>query len=110
MVINARFHPNFFLSVFSKMAVEMIQKSGRLCVLDVEINGVKNIKKTDLNAKYVFVKTPTLVALVSCLAWTFCAVGKSKDSCMRSSDFIYSFYIHINLHYNCFILAYSVEW
>lgn len=75
------------------MAVEMIQKSGRLCVLDVEINGVKNIKQTDLNAKYVFVKTPTLESLVSCLAWTFCAVGKSKDSCIRSFDFIYSFRI-----------------
>lgn len=75
------------------MAVEMIQKSGRLCVLDVEINGVKNIKKTDLNAKYVFVKTPTLAALVSCLAWTFCAVRESKDSCIRSFDFIYSFRI-----------------
>lgn len=75
------------------MAVEMIQKSGRLCVLDVEINGVKNIKQTDLNAKYVFVKTPTLESLVSCLAWTFCAVRKSKDSCIRSFDFIYSFRI-----------------
>lgn len=93
------------------MAVEMIQKSGRLCVLDVEINGVKNIKKTDLNAKYVFVKTPTLVALVSCLAWTFCAVRKSKDSCMRSFDFIYSFlYSYIFTFIYCFILAYSVEW
>lgn len=60
------------------MAVEMIQKSGRLCVLDVEINGVKNIKKTDLNAKYVFVKTPTLESLVSCLAWTFVQLGKAK--------------------------------
>nr|XP_022324441.1 guanylate kinase-like isoform X2 [Crassostrea virginica] len=44
----------------SKMAVEMIQKSGKLCVLDVEVNGVKNIKQTDLNAKYIFVKPPSL--------------------------------------------------
>ncbi|XP_061183843.1 uncharacterized protein LOC133192027 isoform X1 [Saccostrea echinata] len=44
----------------SKMAVDMIQKSGRLCVLDVEINGVKNIKQTDLNAQYIFVKPPSL--------------------------------------------------
>lgn len=77
------------------MAVEMIQKSGRLCVLDVEINGVKNIKQTDLNAKYVFVKPPSLEALVSCLAWTSFVVGESKDSFMRSSNFIYSFSIHI---------------
>lgn len=90
------------------MAVEMIQKSGRLCVLDVEINGVKNIKKTDLNAKYVFVKTPTLAALVSCLAWTFFVQLGEAKIVVWSFDFIYSFYIHINLHYSL-VLAYSVE-
>ncbi|XP_056012273.1 uncharacterized protein LOC130052147 isoform X2 [Ostrea edulis] len=47
----------------SKMAVDLIQRSGRLCVLDVEINGVKNIKRTDLNAQYIFVKPPSLEAL-----------------------------------------------
>jgi guanylate kinase len=46
------------------MAVDIIQKSGRLCVLDVEINGVKNIKQTDLNAQYIFIKPPSLEALV----------------------------------------------
>lgn len=80
MVIKARFHPNFFLFVYSKMAVELIQKSGRLCVLDVEINGVKNIKQTDLNAKYVFVKPPSLEDLVSCLAWTFFFAVKGKQN------------------------------
>lgn len=61
------------------MAVELIQKSGRLCVLDVEINGVKNIKQTDLNAKYVFVKPPSLEDLVSYIAWTFfLQLGKAK--------------------------------
>ena len=64
----------FFLLIFSKMAVEMIQKSGKLCVLDVEVNGVKNIKQTDLNAKYIFVKPPSLEDLVSfgfCLCLPF---------------------------------------
>lgn len=93
------------------MAVEMIQKSGRLCVLDVEINGVKNIKQTDLNAKYVFVKTPTLAALVSCLAWTFVQLGKAKTVVLGLliSSIHFEFSIHIYLHY-CFILTDSVEW
>lgn len=85
------------------MAVELIQKSGRLCVLDVEINGVKNIKQTDLNAKYVFVKPPSLEDLVSYKAWTFFfAVRESK------ADFTYSLFIQIHLHY-CFIMAQSVQ-
>lgn len=91
------------------MAVEMIQKSGRLCVLDVEINGVKNIKQTDLNAKYVFVKTPTLAALVSCLAWTFFVqLGKAKTVVLGLLISSIHFSIHIYLHYSL-VLAYSVE-
>lgn len=49
----------------SKRAVEDIQKSGRICVLDVEVNGVKNIKQTDLNARYLYIKPPSMVVLVS---------------------------------------------
>lgn len=74
------------------MAVELIQNSGRLCVLDVEINGVKNIKQTDLNAKYVFVKPPSLEDLVSCfnsLEFFFPVKGKQ-------SQFICTLSIHIN--------------
>lgn len=48
----------------SKKAVELIQKTGRICVLDVEVNGVKNIKKTNLNARYVFVKPPSMDVLI----------------------------------------------
>lgn len=73
------------------MAVELIQNSGRLCVLDVEINGVKNIKQTDLNAKYVFVKPPSLEDLVSCfnsLEFFFCSKGKAKPIHLY---FIYSY-------------------
>ncbi|CAC5380071.1 E2.7.4.8 [Mytilus coruscus] len=48
----------------SKKAVEDIQKTGRICILDVEVNGVKNIKKTDFNARYVFVRPPSMEVLV----------------------------------------------
>ena len=51
--------------IFSKRAVEAIQKTGRICILDVEINGVKSIKMSDLNARYIFVKPPSLNELVS---------------------------------------------
>lgn len=49
------------------MAVEKVQSSGKICILDVEINGVKNIKKINLNAKYIFVQPPSVEALVSFL-------------------------------------------
>ncbi|XP_060581346.1 guanylate kinase-like isoform X2 [Ruditapes philippinarum] len=47
----------------SKMAVEKVQSSGKICILDVEINGVKNIKATDFKAKYIFVQPPSMEAL-----------------------------------------------
>jgi len=47
----------------SKKSVKEVQSSGKICVLDVEIEGVKNLKKTDLNPRFVFIKPPNLDAL-----------------------------------------------
>ena len=47
----------------SKKAVREVQDKGRICILDVEIEGVKSLKKTDLNPRFVFVKPPNLPAL-----------------------------------------------
>lgn len=58
---HAQFSGNLYGT--SKMAVTKVQESGKLCILDVEINGVKNIKKTDLDARYFFVQPPSLEAL-----------------------------------------------
>uniref|UniRef100_A0AC34GMZ2 Guanylate kinase n=1 Tax=Panagrolaimus sp. ES5 TaxID=591445 RepID=A0AC34GMZ2_9BILA len=47
----------------SKKAVNDVQKSGKICVLDIELQGVKNIKKTDLNPKYILIRAPTIEEL-----------------------------------------------
>jgi len=47
----------------SKKAVKEVQESGRICILDVEIEGVKNLKKTDLNPRFVFIKPPDTLEL-----------------------------------------------
>ena len=47
----------------SKKAVQDVLSSGRICVLDVDIQGVKNLKKTDLNPLYLFIKPPSLEEL-----------------------------------------------
>jgi len=47
----------------SKASIKRVQDSNRICILDVEIDGVKNLKKTDINARYVFVKPPHLEVL-----------------------------------------------
>lgn len=47
----------------SKKAIEDIIKSGKICMLDIDMQGVKNVKKTDLNAKFIFIKPPSLEVL-----------------------------------------------
>jgi len=47
----------------SKAAVATVQARGLICVLDIDIQGVRSLKKTDMNANYVFIKTPSLEVL-----------------------------------------------
>lgn len=48
----------------SKAAVRAVQAMNRICVLDVDLQGVRNIKKTDLRPIYIFVQPPSLDVLV----------------------------------------------
>ncbi|XP_064386988.1 guanylate kinase-like isoform X2 [Halichondria panicea] len=47
----------------SKKAVRDVQEQGRVCVLDIEMQGVRNLKKTDLNPVYVLIRPPSIEAL-----------------------------------------------
>lgn len=47
----------------SRAAVEAVQKAGKVCVLDIDVQGVKQIRNTNLNPWYVFVKPPSLEVL-----------------------------------------------
>jgi guanylate kinase len=47
----------------SKKAVESVLASGRICTLDIDIQGVINLKKTDLNPIYCFIKPPCMNTL-----------------------------------------------
>ncbi|XP_035410291.1 guanylate kinase isoform X3 [Cygnus atratus] len=49
----------------SKAAVQAVQAQNQICILDVDIQGVKNIKRTDLNPIYISVQPPSMDVLVS---------------------------------------------
>merc|ERR1712001_295789 len=44
----------------SKSAVETVSASGKICILDIDMQGVKQIKKTNLNPLYVFIHPPSV--------------------------------------------------
>uniref|UniRef100_A0A673SY25 guanylate kinase n=1 Tax=Suricata suricatta TaxID=37032 RepID=A0A673SY25_SURSU len=58
---HAEFSGNLYGT--SKAAVQAVQAMNRICVLDVDLQGVRNIKKTDLRPIYIFVQPPSLDVL-----------------------------------------------
>lgn len=49
----------------SKESVERVSKAGKVCILDIDVQGVKKVKQTALNPLYVFIKPPSLDELES---------------------------------------------
>eukprot|EP01041_Mallomonas_annulata_P009056 gene9056-18759_t len=55
---HAQVHGNIYGT--SKGAVETILNSNRICLLDVDVLGVKKMRKLDFSAKYVFIAPPSV--------------------------------------------------
>lgn len=58
-----------------------MQAMNRICVLDVDLQGVRSIKKTDLRPIYIFVQPPSLDVLVG----TWC--GKPAGQVLRPAEY-----------------------
>ncbi|XP_062854319.1 guanylate kinase 1b isoform X1 [Trichomycterus rosablanca] len=58
---NAEFSGNMYGT--SKSAVEDVQAQNLICILDVDLQGVKNIKQTDLNPIYISIQPPSIEIL-----------------------------------------------
>ena len=58
---HAQFGGNFYGT--SVAAVKDIAAKGHICILDIEMEGVKQVKKTDLEARFVFLAPPSVAEL-----------------------------------------------
>uniref|UniRef100_A0A672ZI26 Guanylate kinase n=1 Tax=Sphaeramia orbicularis TaxID=375764 RepID=A0A672ZI26_9TELE len=54
---NAEFSGNMYGT--SKAAVHDVQAKNLICILDIDMQGVRNIKQTDLNAIYISIQPPS---------------------------------------------------
>lgn len=54
---HAQFGSNLYGTSFA--AVEAIEREGKICVLDIEMEGVKQMHKSHLRARYLFMKPPS---------------------------------------------------
>lgn len=57
----ANVHGNYYGT--SVAAVETVQSKGRICVLDIDFQGVQNVKKSSLTPIYLFVAPPSMEEL-----------------------------------------------
>ncbi|TNM88047.1 guanylate kinase 1b isoform X1 [Takifugu rubripes] len=55
---NAEFSGNMYGT--SKAAIEDVQAQNLICILDVDIQGVRRIKETDLNPIYISIQPPSM--------------------------------------------------
>jgi len=58
---HAQFGSNLYGT--SVQAVKDVRERGRTCILDIEMEGVKQVKKTDLNARFLFLQPPSVEIL-----------------------------------------------
>lgn len=57
----AQFSGNYYGTSFA--AVEQIARQNKICILDVEIQGARNVRKSHLNAAFCWVSTPSIEEL-----------------------------------------------
>ncbi|XP_051872103.1 guanylate kinase isoform X4 [Pristis pectinata] len=58
---SAEFSGNLYGT--SKAAVQAVQAKNQICILDIDMQGVKNIKKTDLSPIYLSIQPPSFEIL-----------------------------------------------
>jgi guanylate kinase len=57
----AQFSGNYYGTTVK--AVEDVAKLGRTCILDIDMQGVKSVKETNLNARFLFLSPPSIDTL-----------------------------------------------
>ncbi|KAL7512762.1 hypothetical protein ACHAXN_009858 [Cyclotella atomus] len=57
----ANVHGNYYGT--SVEAVESVREQGKICILDIDVQGVRNVKKSTLDAIYIFIAPPSMEEL-----------------------------------------------
>ncbi|XP_072047387.1 guanylate kinase-like isoform X2 [Amphiura filiformis] len=87
---TAEFSGNFYGT--SKKAVQDVLDQNKICILDIEMQGVLSIRKTNLKPIYIFIKPPSMAVLEERLRGrksdTEEAIQKRLDTARREMEFI----------------------
>lgn len=58
---HTEFSGNLYGTSFD--AINALKKDGKVCILDIELNGVRAVKKSGIDARYVYIAPPSLEEL-----------------------------------------------
>jgi guanylate kinase len=58
---HANVHGNFYGT--SKIAVKKVQEQEKICILDIDIQGVQQVKASGIQGKYLFISPPSMEEL-----------------------------------------------
>ena len=58
---HAQVHTNFYGTSFA--AVESVKDKGKVCILDIDTQGVRSIKNSSLSCRYLFIAPPSQLEL-----------------------------------------------
>ena len=61
--MNLTFSSDSLPQMHSIAAVETVQSSGKICILDIDVQGVRSVKKSSLEPLYLFIAPPSMDAL-----------------------------------------------
>lgn len=55
-------HANYSGNLYgtSRKAVNDVLSNGKICILDIDLQGVQQVKETDLQAYYIFIRPPSI--------------------------------------------------
>lgn len=59
----ANVHTNMYGTTFE--GVDRVRNKGKICILDIDVQGVRNVKRSELVCKYIFVSPPGMEQLES---------------------------------------------
>lgn len=60
-VEHALVHTNYYGTSYA--AIESVRSQGKVCILDIDIQGVQNVKRSSLQCKYLFIAPPNFEEL-----------------------------------------------
>lgn len=92
---NAEFSGNMYGT--SKAAVQAVQAKNLICILDIDMQGVRNIKRTDLNPIYISIQPPSMAVLVSTEGNAFHSIDRGSyfpDRGEGSFDVTFSLFLY----------------